>query len=522
MDSRSFFVIFMVLLILTGIIYTVIEYLPFWRCPQRVRKNINHTSDNFKQIFKVIRYYQKEGNEVKLQALYFLLENMAQHLFVDVAIQNEQGLQLEYDASKYAGLEEARDALNEIEKENGEISWHVKKAWPDQETITSTLLIENIDEAYRAWQSLPWSNGYDIDTFLNYILPYRGSSEPLDSFRPYFKEKFSYLAGISDPVQAAAIINDSLKSVFRFNSKYYLHPTDLSFSQMLASGQGRCEDMTNLAIYALRANGIAVTSDYTPHWADSGNNHAWNAVLTPDGKAIPFMGCESNPGNYNLRQRIAKVYRKMFAEQPSSLGNQLREDEKAPAWLRGKSYLDVTDDYVSTTDITVSVDSIATPPQRFLYLAVFNNGNWEAIAWSKLEDGEAEFKNMGMDLVYLPAYFIDDKLLPAGETFLLNNEGVREELRVAESFQNMEVRSTTRMKISNLTGENDITNLKPGKEYELYYWHKGWKNAAKDTFNKNELHFEQIPENGLYWLREKDSEKEERIFIYRNQQQIWY
>ncbi|MDP8210420.1 MAG: hypothetical protein P9M05_06380, partial [Candidatus Stygibacter australis] len=92
MDSRSFFVIFMVLLILTGIIYTVIEYLPFWRCPQRVRKNINHTSDNFKQIFKVIRYYQKEGNEVKLQALYFLLENMAQHLFVDVAIQNEQGL----------------------------------------------------------------------------------------------------------------------------------------------------------------------------------------------------------------------------------------------------------------------------------------------------------------------------------------------------------------------------------------------------------------------------------------------
>jgi len=73
---------------------------------------------------------------------------------------------------------------------------------------------------------------------LNYILPYRGSSEPLDSFRPYFKEKFSYLAGISDPVQAAAIINDSLKSVFRFNSKYYLHPTDLSFSQYAGEWSG--------------------------------------------------------------------------------------------------------------------------------------------------------------------------------------------------------------------------------------------------------------------------------------------
>jgi len=104
----------------------------------------------------------------------------------------------------------------------------------------------------------------------------------------------------------------------------------------------------------------------------------------------------------------------------------------------------------------------------------------------------------------------------------LNNRGEREELQVADSVQDMEVRSTTRMKISNLTGENDITNLKPGKEYELYYWHKGWQNVANDTFNQTELHFEHIPENGLYWLREKDSDKEERIFIYRDQQQIWY
>lgn len=522
MSSRTVLVIFMVLLILAGSIYTVIEYLPFWRTPQIVRANINNSSENFTQILKIIRYYQKEGNKVKLTALYFLLENMPQHLFVDVAIRNEQGMQLDYDSSKFATLEEAQDSLKAIEQKYGEISWYVKKAWRDQETITAALLIENIEEAYNAWQTLPWSKEYDTDTFLNYILPYRGSSEPLDSFRPYFRDKFADISGTKDPVQVAAIINDSLKSIFGFNSKYYLHPTDLSLSQMLLSGQGRCEDMTNLAIYALRANGIAVTSDYTPHWADSGNNHAWNAVLTPEGKAIPFMGCESNPGKYSLRQRIAKVYRKMFAEQSSSLGYQLKPDEKAPAWLRGKSYLDVTDDYVSTGDITVAVDSIASPPQRFLYLAVFNSGNWEAIAWSKLESGKAEFKNMGLDLVYLPVYYIDEDILPAGEVFLLNNEGEREELQVAESVQEMEVRSTTRMKISNLTGENDITNLKPGKEYELYYWDKGWQNAAKDTFFEIKLHFEQIPENGLYWLREIDSEKEERIFIYRDQQQIWY
>ncbi|MCF7912246.1 MAG: transglutaminase-like domain-containing protein [Candidatus Cloacimonetes bacterium] len=522
MDNRLFFIIFIVLLIMAGIIYTTEEYLPFWRCPLQVRKNINQSNANISEILKVTEHYQTAGEAEKLQALYFLLENMSGHLYADVCIQNEQGKQLEYDSSFYANLEEAQQALEALEQEYGEVSWHLKKAWFDQETMTAELLIENIEEAFDAWHFLPWSRNYDLYTFLNYILPYRGSSEPLESFRPYFRAQYSNLSEISDPVLAAAEINESLKSVFGFNPKYYLHPTDQGLAEMLASGEGRCEDMTNLAIYALRANGIAVTSDYTPYWADSGNNHAWNAVLTPAGEAIPFMGCESNPGDYGLRQRIAKVYRKMFSEQASSLGSQLQVNEKAPGWLRGKSYIDVTDSYVPTANIAVVVDSLPTSPPRFLYLAVFNDGNWEAIAWSQLENGKAEFKNIGIDLVYLPVYYIDDKLIAAGEAFLLNSNGGKEELRVTESFQNMDLRSTTRMKISNLTGENDITNLKSGKEYELYYWQKGWQIVANDTFKAEKLHFMQVPENGLYWLREKDSDKEERIFIYRDQQQIWY
>jgi len=92
---------------MTGVIYSVIENLPLWRCPHKVRENINKSSENFDQILKVIKHYQKEGNEIKLQALYFLLENIARHSFVDTAIQNEQGIQLEYDVSWYADLEEA-------------------------------------------------------------------------------------------------------------------------------------------------------------------------------------------------------------------------------------------------------------------------------------------------------------------------------------------------------------------------------------------------------------------------------
>ena len=82
---------------------------------------------------------------------------------------------------------------------------------------------------------------------------------------------------------------------------------------MMETKLGRCEDMTNMTIFALRANGLPVTSDYTPHWANSGNNHAWNAILDKNDSVIIFMGGEANPGEYELGHKLAKVYRKSFS-----------------------------------------------------------------------------------------------------------------------------------------------------------------------------------------------------------------
>ena len=39
----------------------------------------------------------------------------------------------------------------------------------------------------------------------------------------------------------------------------------------------------NMRNYLNRANGIPMTSDYTPAWARGNNNHAWNVLLDADG-----------------------------------------------------------------------------------------------------------------------------------------------------------------------------------------------------------------------------------------------
>ena len=106
-------------------------------------------------------------------------------------------------------------------------------------------------------------------------------------------------------------------------------------------------------------------SDYTPWWAASDNNHAWEVVLDERGQ-----------GRAGLAGKAAKVYRKTFAYQPCSLGAQLNTNEAVPRWLSGTHYIDVTSQYQATSNVRVSIEVAASDtqshptPQRFAYLAV--------------------------------------------------------------------------------------------------------------------------------------------------------
>ena len=224
----------------------------------------------------------------------------------------------------------------------------------------------------------PWARGLSFDQFCEYVLPYRGSNEPLEQWREsLFRQHDSIVFQMknpSDPIEAAALINKDLMSWFHFDPRFYYHPTDQSLSEMQNTKLGRCEDMTNLSIYAMRANGLAVTSDYTPYWANSGNNHAWNAIVTPTGEVIPFMGAEANPGKYKLANKLAKVYRKTYSVQKDNLAFQVADTKLLPGYLASKSYVDVTKDYVETKSVTVKLNG-QEPKEQFAYLCVFNSEN---------------------------------------------------------------------------------------------------------------------------------------------------
>ncbi len=291
--------------------------------PDDIDALLEKAGANRPELEKALFHYQTQDDSLKLQAAMFLIGNMEEHCYVEYELRDSSGKAVDFNVLNYPDFKTLLADVGSLEKLHGPLDFERLEKINDIETITADLIIANIDYAFKAWREKPWARGLSFQQFCEYVLPYRGSNEPLENWRGYFWDKFGRIEDeiedSSDPIEAAAIINDDIKSWFKFDERYYFHPTDEGLAEMLETRMGRCEDMTNLSIFAMRANGLAVTSDYTPHWANTGNNHAWNAIVTREGKVIPFMGSESNPGQYQLANKLAKAYRKTFSKQTDNL-----------------------------------------------------------------------------------------------------------------------------------------------------------------------------------------------------------
>ena len=226
----------------------------------------------------------------------------AQHFSDRFLVKLSSFFNVAFDCRDYADFDALLVAIDSLETEHGGLDFRKGDRVNDLEEITAEFLTNHIDHAFKAWRERPWAQFLSFDQFCQYVLPYRGSNKPLEQWRPYYWEKYGAiddsLADPTDPAAAAVAINRDVRSWFGFDQRWYYHPADQGHSEMLESGRGRCEDMTNITIYALRANGLAVTSDYTPHWGNANGNHAWNSILLPDGEVVPFMGAEADPGSY--------------------------------------------------------------------------------------------------------------------------------------------------------------------------------------------------------------------------------
>jgi hypothetical protein len=488
---------------------------------------LEEAGENSSRLVAVLDHYKDYPDTLKLRAAEYLIGNMAGHSYATYALRDTLGTDIEHNVLDYESFDELLAAFDTLEQEHGVLDFERKDTIWDIHTISSDFLVDHINLAFEAWREKPWAQSLSFEEFCQYVLPYRGSNEPLEAWREKFMEQYAGIADTmvdpTDPAEAATIINKDIRTWFTFDERFYFHPTDQGLSEMEQTGIGRCEDMTNLTIFAMRANGLAVTSDYTPYWANTGNNHAWNAILLRDGEVVPFMGCERDPGDYSLPNKIAKVYRKTFGEQSGNLAFVDHKQEEVPRWLAGKSYVDVTSDYVDACDVTVNFDQPVPDSVDIAYLCVFNSGEWKAIHWGRVENGAATFDEMGFDIAYLPALYLNEEIVPFGAPFILQIDCTMLTLPAASPDNvTAQLASTTKRRRLSATDGVAQMSLRQGDSYELFFWKDGWQSMGQVSAGDQPIAYD-VPSDGLFWLKPVDSDGEvERIFTVERGQQVWW
>jgi hypothetical protein len=208
----------------------MMSFLACSKYPADVADALDKAGDNRGELKKVINHFKSTGDSLMLEAAYYLIGNMEGHSYALIAYYDSSGNEVEIDVNAYADFLSMLSHLEKLEAERGEIEYKKKEVFEDLENIKADFLINQIEYAFRAWRGLPWAKTVTFENFKEYILPYRGSNEPLEPWREYFFEKYGGIDTLmSDPndlIEAARIINSDVRSYFGFSERYYLHPTD--------------------------------------------------------------------------------------------------------------------------------------------------------------------------------------------------------------------------------------------------------------------------------------------------------
>ncbi|WP_310559798.1 transglutaminase-like domain-containing protein [Flavobacterium sp.] len=494
---------------------------------------VAQTNESDKLKIKALRtllavHYQSDAEKQKAAA--FLIDNLDIHASQNYNWIDHAGKKVPFNELDYANSEMAVQAFKKL---NDSIkikpqTYELK----DSEALTPELLIKNIDLAFDAWRNNPWSKAYDFATFCEYILPYRSLTEPLEDWREDYQFLVSSVSTKVEnnnmPIEVGTSVLSSLKN-FKFLESRPDPIPFLSPKQLLFRREGSCNDLANLAILACRSVGLAVTFDFTPFYGASSNKHFWNTIITEKGEHIPFNGISSDnpeglPYNYKPTQkRLAKVYRKTYSIQQNSLANIELSGNIPDGFLKEKNVLDVTDEYVTTGKISIAIQQ--TNPATIGYLNVFNLGSWRTIDWAKKTANSCEFKNLGINIVYLPSFYQPETKKRTYETYPILLDSDKNQIVLKPNYERTFSFDITRdIKIKGPTKDFNSFEVFENEIFNLLVWDNGWKKIETATAQNKAIHFTKIPDNGLFLLLCKKSNGYERIFrINTETRQIeWY
>ena len=451
--------------------------------------NLKVSGRNRPELEKVLtRYSQDPADSLKLKAAVFLISNMEDNrYFGGEWLKRFDPL---FDRIASLGNEGILNLKDSIENEIGPARSGDMEIKEDLQHLKADYLIRNIDEAFVSWQKAPWKSQVSFDSFCNYILPYKSFTEFPEDWRSMLLNKYRYILDnpdIPDNMEdiSCALVSEE-KTWFRYSEALTNYPSPLSIGQIMRGKKGNCVEMSNLAAYSARALGIPVAIDFTPQWGNFSGAHVWNALILPDGGFWPFIGAEGFPGDWTSisqgESKIAKAYRRRVAIDSASFAIIARQAgiRDIPEALKNPRIQDVTSAYTETADIRLSIKASTGTP---VYLCLLDQGGWGAISGGIAENESVLFRNMGKEVVYMPAYYKGGNYKPVGPPFLIRGHSSLKELK-PDLSQKQSLKLFRKYPLKRARIENHM-------EYPLFY--ARFEGSQGPEFNNSVLLHEIIP-----------------------------
>ncbi|WP_159517825.1 hypothetical protein [Sunxiuqinia indica] len=331
----------------------------------------------------------------------------------------------------------------------------------DSTYLDSSFFSNNKTLAQQALAGSPWREEISKKDFEEYILPYKIDDELADRWREKLYGENRKLLGTNPQLNNA----DSLYA-YHMKKTYYalnssgdfdrFYPTQPNYSWLSFAHEGDCADRCRYVIYHLRAAGLPATYDYLPDWGNRPKaQHAFvglankkrqlekllensndtsnliddfNAAMTSKYRPVFSEGDVPSSLTVQYEKTIPKVYRQTWRKQPlmEDLVSSVPENQLYQK-LMHTNMLDVIDQYLKTADASVWQRPFGK--WDMAYLATFDIGGWTPVAFARYSWwGQARFKAMGKNILYLPMGCKNQKLLPVDVPFILDANGDKNDL----------------------------------------------------------------------------------------------
>lgn len=388
----------------------VIIMLIFQSCAnKRLEEALNRSGSNRVELENVLRHYSREPQDsLKLRAAEFLIENMPGHYsFTNKTTDN------------FFNRLDTKLNLDPITRRTiccMPVFYFIKPQIPtiiedeDIKNITGDFLIRHIDKRFCVWQNAPWKDDISFDDFCKYILPYRVAEEPLEII---MREDIDLPTD-----KLPCYIEVGNLQMHEFKDMYIKHLSpDHIVSYDLPRPLGNrylldCIGNSYKATLLGRMMGIPIAIDYVPHWSNRNGRHHWNAIIDPFLRKITI----AEPA----LARSAKIYRRTYHHNKIPIQKNI---DYIPKLFEDPFNEDVTDQYIHTADIVVPCKGVPNKNKN-VYLAIFNESEWQPIAWSDNKKGQnIVFEKLGLGNVYLPVCYNGFKMEPLNHPLRLNSKG---------------------------------------------------------------------------------------------------